>query len=171
MADEPKENEAAKAKGSKLWILIVILGLIVTGDLAIRALGYFKSNRNTESNSTAQKEDGNPRSTAERKGEVKSTLPLEPFLVNLADKEDVRFLKATLQLGLAEKAGEETKDPVSIAAMRDAIISILSSKSSDQILTPEGKDKLREEIRGRLATIAPKMKIQEIFIVEFVIQL
>ncbi len=171
MADEPRENEAAKTKGSKLWILIVVLGLIVTGDLAIRALGYFKSNRNTESSPTTQAGAENQRSSAAKKGEIKSTLPLEPFLVNLADKEDVRFLKATLQLGLAEKAGEEAKDPVSIAAMRDAIISILSSKSSDQILTPEGKDKLREEIRARLSTVAPKMKIQEIFIVEFVVQL
>ncbi len=171
MADDPKEGEAAKPKGSKLWILIAVLAVIVTGDLAIRVLGYFKSNRNTESSSSAQPGTETQRPTAEKKGEVKATLPLEPFLVNLADKENVRFLKATFQLGLAEKSGEEAKDPVSVAAMRDAIISILSSKTSDQILTPEGKDKLRDEIRGRLATIAPKMKIQEIFIVEFVIQL
>lgn len=171
MTDEPREDEAPKPKGSKLWIFIAVLAVIVTGDMAIRALGYFKSNRNTESSSTAQTGTRAKRPTVEKKGEVKATLPLEPFLVNLADKEDVRFLKATFQLGLAEKSGEESRDPVSAAAMRDAIISILSSKTSDQILTSQGKDKLREEIRERLATIAPKMKIEEIFIVEFVIQL
>ncbi|HYK88140.1 MAG TPA: flagellar basal body-associated FliL family protein [Acidobacteriota bacterium] len=171
MADEPIQNEAAKPKGSKLWILIAALIVLVTGDLAIRSLGYFKGSPRVESGGAVPSTPKTQSPLPARKGEVKSTMPLDPFLVNLADKEEIRFLKATFHLGLEEKSGEESKDPVSVAAMRDTIISILSSKTSDQILTNDGKDKLREEIRERLCSIAPKMKIQEVFIVEFVVQL
>jgi flagellar FliL protein len=172
MADEPQENTQAKSKGNKLWIAIALLSFLVAGDLAFRALGYFKGKPPAEPGAPAGPEVTQGSAAAPgKKGEVKSTLPLEPFLVNLADKDEIRFAKATFQLGLGEKSGEEARDPVSMAGMRDTIISILSSKTSDQILTIEGKDKLREEIRERLNRIAPKMKIQEIFIVDFVVQL
>jgi flagellar FliL protein len=55
--------------------------------------------------------------------------------------------------------------------MRDTIISLLSSQTSAQILSPEGKNKLREEIRDRINAVAPKAKVQEVFIVEFIVQL
>jgi flagellar basal body-associated protein FliL len=55
--------------------------------------------------------------------------------------------------------------------MRDSIISLLSSKTAGQILTPEGKDKLREEIRLRVGAISPGIKILEVYIVDFVVQL
>jgi flagellar FliL protein len=172
MVDEPQESTEGKSKKGKLWILIALLSLVVAGDLALRALGYFKEKRSPETGIATESEvaKGSVPSSQSR-SEVKSTLPLEPFLVNLADKDEIRFVKATFHLGLEEKSGEGAKDPVSMAAMRDTIISILSSKTSDQILTIEGKDKLREEIRKRLNDIAPKMRIQEIFIVDFVVQL
>jgi flagellar protein FliL len=103
--------------------------------------------------------------------EVKATLALEPFLVNLADREESRFIKTTFQLGLSEELGEEEKNSVVIASIRDSIISLLSAKTADQILTPEGKDKLRDEIRTRIRSIAPRMKVLEVYIVDFVVQL
>ncbi len=165
MADEPEVGGVKKLIGSKLWILVAVLALLVAGDLTSRALSYFR-----DSTSAQRAASGNSVAKS-RKAEVKSTLPLEPFVVNLADKEEVRYVKATFQLGLEEKSSEAVKDPVSIAAMRDSIISILSAKTSAQIMTTEGKEKLRQEIRARLTAIAPAMKIQEIFIVEFVVQL
>jgi flagellar basal body-associated protein FliL len=53
--------------------------------------------------------------------------------------------------------------------LRDAVISLLSSKTSTEILTIEGKDKLRQEVRARLKTVVPKLKIQEVYIVDFVV--
>lgn len=163
------ENKAAvdtKGKSRKLWILIGSLVLIVVAaSLGFWSFRHFK---------------GTPKSSAGLKGkaiqnsgreQVKTTLALEPFLVNLADTDEARFVKTTFQLGLAEDLNEEAKSPVAIAAMRDSIISLLSSKTADQILTPQGKDKLREEIRSRVNSITPKVKVLEVYIVDFVVQL
>jgi len=103
--------------------------------------------------------------------QVKGKLALEPFLVNLADKDESRFVKGTFHLGLAEKLSEKEKDSAAVAAIRDSIITLLSSKTADQILTPQGKDTLREEIRARVSTISPQIKVLEVYIVDFVVQL
>jgi flagellar FliL protein len=74
-------------------------------------------------------------------------------------------------LGLAEELDEENKSTVSIPAMRDSIITLLSSKTAEQILTSHGKDKLRDEIRSRINAISPRMRVVEVYIVDFVVQL
>ena len=70
-------------------------------------------------------------------------------------------------------SGITLANPVVIAATRDAIISLLSTKTSDQILTVEGKDKLRREVRERVNAFfaGSKAKVQDVYIVEFVVQL
>ena len=98
-------------------------------------------------------------------------LSLDPFLLNLADTDEIRFVKVTFQLGLAEKPKEISKDSVVIAAIRDSIVSLLTSKKADQVLSPQGKEDLRHEIRSRVNTIAPEIKVMEVYIVDFVVQL
>ena len=151
-------------KSFKLWILIgsVVL-VVILGGVAYLALPYFKG-------ASDGKSKGKDAKTV-KKEEVKATLPLEPFLVNLADQDSPRFVKTTFQLGLAEELDEENKSTVSIPAMRDSIITLLSSKTAEQILTSHGKDKLRDEIRSRINAISPRMKVVEVYIVDFVVQL
>lgn len=164
------ENKAAgpdgpPGKSRKLWMLIggVVLVLVLAGT-AFMALPFAKGARAV----LWAKVKG---SAAHKKEVVKATLALDPFLVNLADSDEVRFVKTTFQLGLAEEPDEEMKTGATIAAIRDSIISLLTSKKSEQILTPEGKDDLRHEIRSRLNSISPKTKVLEVYIVDFVVQL
>jgi flagellar FliL protein len=161
---ENKTEVDPPRKSLKRWILIgsVVL-LIVVGGLGYLAYPYIKGSRNSGVNKKA-----GAYSIHER---VKAILSLDPFLVNLADANESRFLKTTFQLGLAEDLEEEGKDSISIAAMRDSIITLLSSKTAEQILTSQGKDKLREEIRSRVNAISPKIKVVEVYIVDFVVQL
>jgi flagellar protein FliL len=171
MAASAEEKTKTKRKLSISWILVGVLSLVVAGDLALRGVIYFKGMR-TAAAASSQGDKGRPApSAAVKKLEVKSTLDLEPFLVNLADKEEIRFVKATFKLGLPNEGGESATEPAVIAGLRDSIISLLSSKTAEQILSPEGKDKLREEIRSRINSLAPKLKVQEVFIVDFVVQL
>ena len=62
-------------------------------------------------------------------------------------------------------------EPEDSAAMRDSIISLLSTKTAEQIMTPQGKDKLREEILAQVGEVNPDAKILEVYIVDFVVQL
>ncbi len=163
------ENKVAgegetKGKSRKLWILLGALGFVlIAAGVAFFAFPYFKGNHK----SFPGTEEGTVQAKSKK---VKAALALEPFLVNLADTDEIRFVKTTFQLGLAEEPKEEIKGPA-IAAMRDSIISLLSSKTAEQILSPQGKDKLREEIRSRVNAITPEAKVLEVYIVDFVVQL
>jgi flagellar protein FliL len=147
-------------KSRKLWIVVGFLVLVVAaGSAAFLAYPHFRGSRNT------------PKEKESRNARVKAILPLDPFLVNLAGAENSCFVKATFQLGLEEECKEEFKNSVESAFIRDSIISLLSSKSAEQIMTSQGKDKLREEIRSRVNGVSPKLKVIEVYIVDFVVQL
>jgi flagellar protein FliL len=153
------ENKPVEKTGGRSRILMILISVtlvVILGTAAFFAAPYLKAKFGKR---------------GPLREEVKATFALEPFLVNLADREEVRFVKTTFQLGLAEEPDEKAKNSVVIASIRDSIISLLSSKTSEQILTPEGKDKLREEIRSRIRSIAPRMKVLEVYIVDFVVQL
>ena len=160
---ENKPAVSTEGKSRKLWIAIISLALVAVGSLTILAFPYFKEIHSSRSNLKAVQNS--------KHGQVKATLTLAPFLVNLADTDNIRFVQTTFHLGLAEELDDEAGNPVAIAAIRDSIISLLSSKTSDQILTPQGKDKLREEIRTRVNAISPQVKVVEVYIVDFVVQL
>jgi flagellar protein FliL len=153
---ENKPGAESKGRSRIVMIGIVALIIIVLGIAAFFGAPYIKAKFAKKIPAPEQ---------------VKATLVLDAFLVNLADKDEVRFLKTTFQLGLAEEPKEEAKSPVVIAAVRDTIITLLTSKTAEQVLTSQGKDKLREEIRSRIRTVAPSMKVLEVYIVDFVVQL
>jgi flagellar FliL protein len=156
---ENKATTDTRKKSRKFLILVVSIVLVVAGSVTYLAFPYLKGVKTASS----QKEV--------KRHQVKEILALEPFLVNLADTDTSRFVKTTFQLGLAEELEEKEKNTVAIAAMRDSIISLLSSKTAEQLLTTQGKDKLREEVRSRMNSVSPKIKVLEVYIVDFVIQL
>jgi flagellar protein FliL len=162
------ENKTAvedKKISLKFWIVIGSLVLmLVAGSATFLTLPYFKNARTALWTKIGGK-------GGVKQEQVKVTMPLEPFLVNLADTDEIRFVKTTFQLGLAEEPDGDVKKDVTVAAIRDSIISLLSSKKAEQILTPQGKDALRKEIRSRVNTLSPKTRVLEVYIVDFVVQL
>ena len=157
MADKVEQAAGSKTKSMILWVVIGLAALGGGGAATFFGMRYLKAPKET--------------AAAPAKKEVKVTLNLEPFLVNLADKEEVRFVKVTFQLGLDENPKESSSHAVFIAQTRDAIITLLGSKTSEQILTTEGKEKLREEVRDRVNTFLHEGKVVEVYIVDFVVQL
>ena len=155
---ENKTEGVPKGKSRKFWILIGSLVLVVIVGLALFAFPYFRGIKDTDLT-------GDPDANT-----VEATLALEPFQVNLADTDDLVFVKATFHLGLAEEPDEETEH-LAMSAMRDSVISLLSSKKAEEILSVQGKEKLREEIRKRVNTISPDMKVLEVYIVDFIVHL
>ena len=94
---------------------------------------------------------------------------VEPFVVNLADSRQLRYLKITLHVESdREKASEDFEKR--LPQLRDAILTILTSKSYKEIMSAEGKTALREEIKGKLNHLPIRFKVQSIYFTEFVIQ-
>lgn len=160
---ENKAEIEKKGKSAKIWILAgSLLVALSAGVIAFMTLPSCKGARTALWNMALRPE-------VEQK--VKAMMPLEPFLVNLADSDDVRFVKTTFQLGLAEEPEESATKAATVAAIRDSIISLLSSKKAEQILSPQGKESLRQEIRTRINELSPETKVLEVYIVDFVVQL
>ena len=86
-------------------------------------------------------------------------MPLDPFVVNLADKDTERYAQIgiSMQVGDAHLADEMK---AYMPAIKDSIILILSHKTSEELLSLDGKQKMAEEIQ-RAAARAMGYDIEE----------
>jgi flagellar FliL protein len=98
-----------------------------------------------------------------------ATYKLDPFIVNINDRERDRYLKLRAELELGKETAAdalEKRNP----EVRDLVISLLSSKSFEEIRTIEGKNFLREEIIVRLNALVGAGSVRKVFFTEFVVQ-
>jgi flagellar protein FliL len=76
---------------------------------------------------------------------------LDPFTVNLLDERGERFAQIGLTLEVQDsKADNLVKDK--LPAVRNAVLLLISSKRIEDLLTPEGKARLAEEVRTAIGT-------------------
>lgn len=94
---------------------------------------------------------------------------MDPFIVNLGDAERMRYLKLKLEVESSEaKSNEEYEKR--LPQLRDSVFTILTNKTSKEIMDSEGKAKLRNEIAARLNQLLTTFQIQTVYFAEFVIQ-
>lgn len=115
---------------------------------------------------------------SEEPGNAAAVLPLESFTVNLADQEEGRFLRVTMSLGVdgelppltrGENKGPES-NPVSMATIRDSILTVLAQCKSSDLLTPEGKTKLKADLLAALNRDVAALQAREVYFTEFLVQ-
>jgi|UniRef100_A0A7C3Z7Z4 flagellar FliL protein len=97
------------------------------------------------------------------------TMALEPFLVNLADKESRRYLKLKVELEVDNEASAKELEK-SLPRIRDALILLLSSKTYLDLASFEGKQQLKQDIKNRIAALPGGQKVSDVFFTEFVAQ-
>jgi flagellar FliL protein len=107
-------------------------------------------------------------------------MALEPLLVNLADPSGSAFLRAGITLEVADaplEKGKEAKSPEAKpqsrdadAALRDTAIAVLGRQTSDQLLTPGGKDHLKSELKAAFAEHNHQLQVADLFFTEFLVQ-
>lgn len=121
----------------------------------------------------------------EKEPEPGIMFPLRERIVNLADPGVMRYLKTTIVLELeSSKSGsapkgeeykkkqEELKLELTGATpvIEDQITTLLSSKSSAELMTNDGKQKLREELKARIAQVVHEPKVLGVYFTDFIIQ-
>ncbi len=115
-----------------------------------------------------------PELVTSKKGQQRVTLarpivPLDTFIVNLADPKGKRYLKLKLEVELSTKASEkELKQRM--PQIRDQIIMALSSKTYQQIRGVPGKNVLRDELIARTNAILKTGKVNKVYFTDFVVQ-
>ncbi|MGQ9720150.1 MAG: flagellar basal body-associated FliL family protein [Candidatus Jordarchaeum sp.] len=94
---------------------------------------------------------------------------MDPIIVNLADLEVSKYLKIRIEIeGNDIKINEEIDKRM--PQIRDIIITLLSSKTFNEIYDREGKKRLKNEILQHINKLLGEKKVREIFFTEFVMQ-
>ncbi len=163
MADE--EQESGK-KGSPIKTIAIglVVGLLVGGGAIFFVKG---GDANKPASSAAAEKAPEPPPEAE----VTTTViyELDPFIVNLADTPDLRYLKLTIKLDLLRPRYVEDVAK-RVPQIRDALLILLSSKDSNSIRTIEGKMELRDEILQRINGVFEESKVRTAYFTDFVTQ-
>ncbi|WP_342347125.1 flagellar basal body-associated FliL family protein [uncultured Nitrospira sp.] len=161
--DDAKEEAPIKAGAGKKMILIIILGVLLLGGGG-GAAWFFMGG--TEEKPAEHDEHAKAETGHEEPGPV---MELEPFLLNLADREELRFLKVSIKLEL-DRPEEKTDYQNKIPAIRDSLLVLLSSKESQLLRTVNGKRRVREEIMTRVNGVMSKGKVANVYFTDFIIQ-
>jgi len=96
-------------------------------------------------------------------------VPLDSFIANLGDGSGGRYIKTTMEL---EFAGTEAPPVLErrMPQVRDLILTLLTSKTYDDIRSPEGKQILRDEIIRRVNQSLQEDAVQAVYFTEFIVQ-
>lgn len=97
------------------------------------------------------------------------TVPLEPFVVNLSDPGRSRYAKIVAQLEVDADQTAAAIDGLK-PKVRDALLMLFSSKTSEEMVTVGGKETLRNEIIRRVNGLLLSGKVVEVYFTEFVVQ-
>jgi flagellar FliL protein len=109
-------------------------------------------------------------------------MALEPVLVNLADAGGSSYLRVALTLRVAdvvEKKGAKTegdknKDDKTaddrVAAVRDTVLTVLGRETADGLLTADGKERLKTELKAALAAHNSDLIVKDVFFTDFLVQ-
>jgi flagellar protein FliL len=124
-----------------------------------------------------------PTVTAEENGILYET---QERVFNLADEDTFRYLKAKVVFVFAEegvktkglsgeaykKVQEEftSKHQSQIPEIEDAITTIMTSKTSADLISAEGKEGLKTELSNEVGKIVTDTKLMSVYFTQFIIQ-
>ena len=155
-----KDKESKINKGNLFKIIIIVF--IAVGIAGGSFFAGIMVDKLVLSNKTAKVDN-----SKENIKEIMFTL--DDFLVNLADKSGRRYLKVKICLGYEE----DKKLPIELEEkklqIRDAIITILRSKKTEDV-NGNGTEKLKAEIKNTVNTLLSEGKITNVYFSDILIQ-
>jgi flagellar FliL protein len=155
------EAPAKKSRKGLMIILVVVLLLLAGGG---GGAYWFLFRGHGEAEAAEAEPEPPPAPTG--------IVPLEPFVVNLADPSGTRFVRVTMSLVVADEAiaKEIEEEKVVHARIRSAILELLALKQSSELVTPEGKTELKKAIAESVAHAAHELKVEDVLFSEFIVQ-
>jgi flagellar FliL protein len=178
--DEVAEENAAKEQApaapapiqSKAPLLLIVLAVV--NMLVVGGVGYMlyagkkkeaaepKLEHVIKGEADQQHEDAST-----EKAIMGTVVPLETFIVNLSGSKGRRIASVSMEIEL-NKSDVAKEIETRKAQVRDIIIILLSGKTYDEVATPDGKQKLRDEIKDTVNAFLTKGKITNVYFTEFI---
>ena len=177
MAEQAKTQDAPAPKDKKKMFIIIgaaVALLALGGGGAAFFLGGSGGDEKAaqgEAKSEKKAEGGHGEAKAEAGGEVGASgvYPLEPFIVNIYDGQEIRYLKLKVEFELANAQVKPELD-AKVAPLRDAILILLTTKTMQEIQDLQGKNQLREQILAAVGKIVSPEKVTKVYFTDFVVQ-
>lgn len=170
MADKEETNleeavarDAKKSLSMKLILAAVLVVIVLLGGALVLKSGLIGGSSGGDEGSAEEK--SNKQVTAD----IGPIYTLETFIVNLADPRGKKYLKTKLELELNNPLVVQEIDQ-RLPQFRDTVLTILSSKSFEDVRQLEGKYQLRAEIMTMLNQFLQSGEITNIYFTEFIVQ-
>ena len=177
-APNPQSAAPAKPPIMMLLVLIVVTVLLTVGGVAGIVIYLAKSGRLTTNGAAVAVSAPAPK--ADELKVATHAMVMEPMLVNLVDADGHGYLRAGITLQIenppkkkSEKEPEAKDGKVAAevsAPLRDAVLAVLGRQRSEELLMPDGKERLKRELKLALAERVPESKVTEIYFTDFLVQ-
>lgn len=152
-AAAPVDAAPPPKKGKKKLFIMIGAAVLVLALAAGAAVIYLKSRAAAaEAAASEEVDDGTAPAAAHAKTHKRDPkamptfVPLDPFTVNLADRDAERYAQVGVSLELAD-AHETDRIKTYMPVIRNNILMVLAHKTSAELLERDGKTKLAHEIQ------------------------
>lgn len=155
VVEEEKQSVKPKKKYILKWVIIASVALAVVASGAVAGFYFF-----------TKMESKKP---SIEKPVVLSIWPMDAFVINIADTNGERYLKIVIQL---EVSGPDVIPELEQLKprLRDSILDLLTPKTYKELMDLAGKQRLREDIAGRVNNILQRGKVTKVYFTDFVVQ-
>lgn len=180
MAEEEEEQvqpaaEPTKGKGKKILLIVAVIFALLSVGGGIAAFVLSKKEKTTEelpADAAADDDSGYAEGSddeleiSEGEEALGAIVPLDTFLVNL---NGGKYIRLQIQVEF------ETLDIPSrfysrLVPIRDAIISLLTQQTADDLQAERGKEGLKSKIKALMNDVLRREEVKRIYFTQFVIQ-
>lgn len=176
-AEENAPAEGAPKNKKMLFIIIGAVAVVVIALAVVFMGGGKKEKKEGEAEAKVeQKAEGGGHGApagghggAPAAGGAANIFPMEPFIVNIYDGQELRYLRVKVEFETAT-ADAKTEIEMRQAPLRDAILVLLTTKTLQDVQDLQGKNQLRDEIMVAVNKILPPGKVSRVYFTDFVVQ-
>lgn len=175
--DDVEATPVAKAqkKGMLKYVLIALTVVVLIG-ISVGVSVYMTTNFFGDKTATTVEKDGKKTGKKEQPKVVKTPIYYkieQPFVVNFQSSNNMRFLQVTMELMTYDQTVIPTIEQ-SMPVIKNNVVFLLSSLTSEQLSTPEGRLKVRTDTLAEIQKIVKertgKSGVEDVYFTSFVMQ-
>ena len=129
----------------KVWILLLVVATVAGGGVLFYVIQEGKKDEQKTAASF-------------------KIMELEPVVINLSDGH---YIRIAIALGYT---GEESELKNKLPAVNDVLITTVGAMSSKELISPEGKELLKENLLLKINSVLSGVQVRNIFYREFIVQ-
>lgn len=167
-SQQAEGEEAPKKKRKWIFVLLGIVVLLAAGFAGIWASGLLEPTQ-VEAETKAQ----GPAKKAPPP-EVNQVVSLDPVIVNLLGTGKMSYARIAVALGIHNNSpgSEIFREDVMVPKIKDELLSTVGQMTPTDLLHPESKDQLKQQIRKFVNSLLEKGsgEVVEVYFTDFIVQ-